>query len=212
MNKRILISLSVIGAVAAMAVGGTVAYFSDTEASRGNTFTAGTLDLKIRDYTNWKFPITNAIPGYDSGVMAINFKMAAGSNAPNHLEFDVDTHSFFDWPGESGGKNSKDDFKKQIEVKRLYYDGPSASDKDLLKLVNDHADGRSGFISLFDVEARGVFDNLPTIGTGVGRLEIRLALPTDLPDANDNRYQGDRIKIDFEFGVAQVAGQKVLTN
>jgi predicted ribosomally synthesized peptide with SipW-like signal peptide len=47
MNKKILISLSVIGAVAAIAVGGTIAYFSDTETSTGNTFTAGSLDLKV---------------------------------------------------------------------------------------------------------------------------------------------------------------------
>lgn len=45
MNKRILISLSVIAAVAAIAIGGTVAYFSDTETSTGNTFTAGSIDL-----------------------------------------------------------------------------------------------------------------------------------------------------------------------
>lgn len=50
MNKQILISLSVIGAVAAIAVGGTVAYFSDTETSSGNTLTAGTLDLKVNGY------------------------------------------------------------------------------------------------------------------------------------------------------------------
>ena len=47
MNKKILISLSVIGAVAAIAIGGTIAYFSDTETSTGNTFTAGSIDLKI---------------------------------------------------------------------------------------------------------------------------------------------------------------------
>jgi predicted ribosomally synthesized peptide with SipW-like signal peptide len=47
MNKRILISLSVIGVVVAIAIGGTVAYFSDTETSTGNTFTAGSLDLTI---------------------------------------------------------------------------------------------------------------------------------------------------------------------
>ena len=47
MNKKILISLSVIAAVAAIAIGGTVAYFSDTETSTGNTFTAGTLDLVL---------------------------------------------------------------------------------------------------------------------------------------------------------------------
>ena len=47
MNKKILISLSVIGAVAAIAIGGTIAYFSDVETSTGNTFTAGSLDLKV---------------------------------------------------------------------------------------------------------------------------------------------------------------------
>ncbi|MBT9175600.1 MAG: hypothetical protein DDT22_01280 [candidate division WS2 bacterium] len=208
--RKILVSLSIIGVIGALAIGGTIAYFSDVETSAGNTFTAGTLDLEISGYANWKFPITDATPGYDSGVMTILIKMADGSNAPNHLEIDVDTHSFVDWAGESGGTNSKDDFKKQIEVKRLWYYNASAV--NLLSLVNDNADGKAGFISLFDVEAYGVFDNLPTIGTGAGGLEIRLALPTDLPDANDNKYQGDSIRIDFEFGVAQVAGQNVLTN
>jgi predicted ribosomally synthesized peptide with SipW-like signal peptide len=45
--KKVLISLSIIGAVAAIAIGATVAYLSDTETSTGNTFTAGTLDLKV---------------------------------------------------------------------------------------------------------------------------------------------------------------------
>jgi predicted ribosomally synthesized peptide with SipW-like signal peptide len=45
--KKVLISLSIIGAVAAIAIGATVAYFSDIETSSGNTFTAGTLDLKV---------------------------------------------------------------------------------------------------------------------------------------------------------------------
>jgi len=47
MNTKILLSLSVIAAVVAIAIGGTVAYFSDVETSTGNTFTAGTLDLAI---------------------------------------------------------------------------------------------------------------------------------------------------------------------
>jgi len=50
MNKKILISLSVIGVVAAIAVGGTIAYFSNTETSAGNIFVAGAIDLKI-DHT-----------------------------------------------------------------------------------------------------------------------------------------------------------------
>jgi len=50
MNKKILISLSVIAAVAAVIVGGTMAYLSDTETSAGNTFTAGELDLTVNSY------------------------------------------------------------------------------------------------------------------------------------------------------------------
>lgn len=39
-----------ITAVAAIAIGGTIAYFSDTETSQGNIFTAGSIDLTV-DHT-----------------------------------------------------------------------------------------------------------------------------------------------------------------
>ncbi|MFA6254645.1 MAG: TasA family protein [Patescibacteria group bacterium] len=45
--KKILISVSAIAIVAAIAIGATVAYFSDTETSAGNTFTAGAIDLTV---------------------------------------------------------------------------------------------------------------------------------------------------------------------
>lgn len=46
-TKRILISLGIIGIVAAAVIGGTIAYFNDIETSTGNIFTAGSLDLKV---------------------------------------------------------------------------------------------------------------------------------------------------------------------
>ena len=45
--RRILLSLMIIALVGALIGGGIYAYFSDTEASTGNTFTAGTLDLQV---------------------------------------------------------------------------------------------------------------------------------------------------------------------
>jgi len=45
--KKIFGSLAVIGFIGAAAAGLTGAYFSDTETSTGNTFTAGALDLKV---------------------------------------------------------------------------------------------------------------------------------------------------------------------
>jgi predicted ribosomally synthesized peptide with SipW-like signal peptide len=45
--KKILISASIVVAVAAVVVGATTAFFSDTETSTGNTFTAGAIDLTV---------------------------------------------------------------------------------------------------------------------------------------------------------------------
>jgi len=75
MNK-ILISLSTIAVVAAIAVGGTVAYFSDTETSVGNTFTAGTLDLKVDgadDVLPMAWSSDNMEPGttYNAGTVEV---------------------------------------------------------------------------------------------------------------------------------------------
>lgn len=48
--KKILISLSIIGVVAVIATGATIALFNDTETSTGNILVAGTMDLKV-DHT-----------------------------------------------------------------------------------------------------------------------------------------------------------------
>lgn len=47
LNSRILLSLASIAAAGALIVGATFAFFSDSETSTGNTFAAGTLDLKV---------------------------------------------------------------------------------------------------------------------------------------------------------------------
>jgi predicted ribosomally synthesized peptide with SipW-like signal peptide len=45
--KKILLSLAILAAVGAVVVAGTTAFFSDTETSTGNTFTAGAIDLTV---------------------------------------------------------------------------------------------------------------------------------------------------------------------
>jgi predicted ribosomally synthesized peptide with SipW-like signal peptide len=47
--KKIILSFAAITLVAAVAIGATTAYFSDTETSEGNTFTAGSIDLTVND-------------------------------------------------------------------------------------------------------------------------------------------------------------------
>ncbi|MFH1657480.1 MAG: SipW-dependent-type signal peptide-containing protein [bacterium] len=45
--KKLLVSLTIIAAVSAIIVGATTSFFTDTETSTGNTFTAGAIDLGI---------------------------------------------------------------------------------------------------------------------------------------------------------------------
>jgi predicted ribosomally synthesized peptide with SipW-like signal peptide len=62
--RKILVSLSIIGVVAAIAIGGTIAYFSDVETSSGNTFTAGKLDLKVNSECHFKGKVCEYNPLY----------------------------------------------------------------------------------------------------------------------------------------------------
>lgn len=65
-NKKLAIGVLVI-AVAALALGGSVyAFFSDTEKSSGNSFTAGTLNLTLNGVDHYAvagFAVANAYPG-----------------------------------------------------------------------------------------------------------------------------------------------------
>ena len=75
--KKILISLMAIALVVGLVGAGTIAYFSDTESSTGNTFTAGTLVLSVTGSetgsAGWVSP-TNWAPGEteDGNVVLAN--------------------------------------------------------------------------------------------------------------------------------------------
>jgi len=74
MDKKIFVSMMVIGLVATLAGAGLYAIFSDTETSTGNKFKAGTLNLKVggNDPTTWSVTISNIKPG-DSGNITVPF-------------------------------------------------------------------------------------------------------------------------------------------
>ena len=82
MNKNILLSLAIIGVVAAVVTGATTAYFSDTDVSGPNTFTAGTLEIDV-DGTNgvWEdgFILDDMKPCFTD---YINFKINNTGNNP----------------------------------------------------------------------------------------------------------------------------------
>ena len=96
--KKILMSLGVIVAVGAIVAGATGAFFSDSETSVGNTFTAGDIDLQI---DNESYAIDYNIPGYDNPVGAL----VASTHTSWELT-DLTIEKFFDFvdlkPGDMG--------------------------------------------------------------------------------------------------------------
>ena len=96
--KKILISLAIIAAISAILVGATTAFFSDTETSTGNTFTAGAIDLKI---DNTSYAIDYTIPNYPNPTGAL-----VKSEGTSWELDELDGHLFFDFhdlkPGDLG--------------------------------------------------------------------------------------------------------------
>lgn len=101
MNKKILASIFFIG-ILALAMGwGTSSYFSDTEKSTGNVFTAGTLHTQLSNdgsswhddvATTWVSP-SNWAPGEyfestlymrDSGSIGVKYIAVKGENLDNY--------------------------------------------------------------------------------------------------------------------------------
>jgi predicted ribosomally synthesized peptide with SipW-like signal peptide len=111
MNK-IVKSLAVVAFVGAIAIGATSSYFSDTETSTGNTFTAGAIDLKVdsqQHYNNavcveghWELENgqTATVPQYPV------LQSACGGTWGQPTGKDIVDEKFFDFsdikPGDSG--------------------------------------------------------------------------------------------------------------
>lgn len=64
--KRIILGVFAISLVLALAVGATVAQFSDIETIADNTFATGTLELTLNESAGKPFSVTGAYPGYQT--------------------------------------------------------------------------------------------------------------------------------------------------
>lgn len=89
LNARILASLGMIVFVAAIAAGATGAFFSDTETSTGNTFTAGDIDLQI---DNESYTVATSTPGVGPSNL-----VASPWTSWDLTDLVAGTHHFFDF-------------------------------------------------------------------------------------------------------------------
>ena len=131
--KKALISVMCIGLVAMTAGAGTLAYFSDVETSTGNTFTAGTLDLKTQDpFTGYwvdggvsaTWSLSNMVPDSPETFGQVELRKV-GSIAADHLAITC-SYTVNDFP-DVESDTDKDtashpaQFAKYMEITRMNY-------------------------------------------------------------------------------------------
>ena len=217
--KKILISLSIVGAVAAIAVGGTIAYFSDTETSTGNTFSAGTIDIAIDSENPWtkNYSIGDLKPG-ETGY--INFDITnEGTNPVNVSKtltsiagtggaaiFNCGAYSASSEPecvAESGTPN--DDVASQIiyDLSVEVYASLASTTPIWWQEIYNVGENKS----LTDVygSGGGTYVNLGMIPVG-GHMKVTQSYHFN-PDAG-NQYQGDALS----FGITIQGDQMAQTN
>ena len=191
MNKKILASIFVIG-ILALAMGwGTYSLFSDTETSSGNTFTAGTLDLKVDgkdDPTvSVYFTESNIKPG-DSGskTIALSNSGTIGGTAKVHIKNVANTEEAN--PEPETDTTEPGDLGKYLVLKIWYDvegDGFEADDLIVTDEVND---------------LNSVKTNLGALGAGLTR---DVKIDWELPSGVGNDILGDKVTFDIEFILEQ---------
>jgi len=207
--------LSVLAIILALGLAGTgaLAYFSDTETSMGNTYTAGTFDLKVADPNqdgagydgvSQTWVMSNMIPGTSTVSSKVWFRNA-GSIPANHLEIAV-SNTVIDGPGpESDTEEGTTDMARVIEITSMKYTPPAGTGPviDCLAWLTDK--NGNGIKDLDDLQELGI-DSLPPPKISpfiTTELEITLKFHSSA----DNDYQGDTFISTFTFTLNQDSSQ-----
>lgn len=217
--KKILISFSIIGIVSAIAIGGTIAYFSDTETSTGNTLSAGTLDLEIRDQDEGfgngvtaTWVASDVKPGnqYDFTVPFVGLRKL-GTLKADHLEIGADYAVIEEVPQTESDTDpntnlTPDKMAKEMVITRCkYYDALIID-----CLTNPNPDWRiedkdgDGKITFFDIK-NDPLDNIPPPGGSyaMGYFEMGVKFA----ESAGNDFQGDIFDLTMMFTLNQDASQ-----
>lgn len=199
MNRKMLTAILTIVMVAVLASGATVAFFSDTETSRGNTITTGTpVDLKIKDNNEpWGDGVTatwtmsNMKPGDELSGLIEQVDLKNVGTVPAATLDIIVINNIMDPPGpESDTEEGTTDMDEMMQITWMEYEGDSGV-VNLLPLLGD--DNGNGWKDLDDLEKD------PIIGleapTGIARFQLGLRFRFEA----DNDYQGDTLVSDFVF-------------
>jgi predicted ribosomally synthesized peptide with SipW-like signal peptide len=202
--KRILLSLMTIALVSALIGGGVYAYFSDTETSTGNTFTAGTLDLNLDGgNTNVvKFTVSDVKPGDNSGG---TWTVANVGSIAGYL--DLENISVSEAIGTTTDPELADEVPPGTDTAQL----GNYLMVHIFVDTNNNGSWDSGETDILGTDAAPVAIN--TIASSYA-LDLSLAanggtnyitLLWSVGTATDNRIQGDSVTLDITFELQQMA-------
>ncbi len=234
MNKRVLMSVLAIAITLVLVGGATFTYFQDTETSTGNTFTAGTLDLKMQGGTQpWGDGITEAqwtmsdmAPGSPTTEWGKVSLKNVGSIAAHHVQigcsYTVTEGAPFGDPDNVDTSLDPDSFAKYMVITEIKYyntgwaiaitEGgysvsgtlPAGYPIAAADWQITNSDGVSG-ISLYDLKYDPL-DNLPPPpANGLGVYDFEMAVKFHQDAGND--LQGDTFNLTVIFTLNQDSSQ-----
>lgn len=206
MNRKTLLSIMAIGLLVMLSGTGTYALFSDTETSTGNTFTAGTFDLKVSDIDEGigdgvtaTWTASDMKPGTTIGPYSVTLQNW-GTVAGDHIEISCSNVVTDPEGPESDTEEDTTDMDWVMEITAMTYNGAP----NLLSDLSDN--NENGIKDLDDFEAQG-FDNLPPpLPNQQGSYSFTMTLRFH-PTLANNDYQGDILTTTITFTLNQDSSQ-----
>ena len=204
-NRKIAMSgMSIIASLALMG-GATFAFFSDSAASTGNTFAAGTIDLQLDDNNedvsqSVTGSITGAgmVPGGLASTGFISYHNPETSTNIAEVEFKTDVAETAD-PGDDSFLGNVIDMTVLTGDDQTCTTNQSNLTGTLATVFGD------GFSPLTLSEMNGnTYDALPGLTPGTTKY---VCLTAQMESGAGNVYQGDGVTVDFTFTGNQDASQ-----
>jgi predicted ribosomally synthesized peptide with SipW-like signal peptide len=180
-SKKILASVFVISMLAFAMGWGTYSYFSDTETSSGNKFSAGTLDLKVDDKDDplgAYFSVSDVKPG-DSGSKGIVLSNSGTLAGKAYIHF----KNVVDSPGTTPESEPTPDYGELS--KNLY-----------IKVLVGGTVKAEGYLSQIQ-------SNSYELGTIAGGGSLTVTIEWSIPSTVGNEIMDDSVTFDIEFSLVQ---------
>jgi spore coat-associated protein N len=183
---------------------GALAYFQDTETSTGNTFTAGTLDLKLADYdedadmgpddgVTATWTMTNMAPGVTSTTSWDVDLSNSGTIAGNHVEIAF-SHAIDEGiaiESETNSNNTPEEMAQWLEILDISYTGVNFDTSPGHVLVDTNGNSFLDLDDLADPANAAALDNLLVPPAGHGHTSLDMDIKFNSGAGND--FQGDTL-------------------